>query len=126
MIKNFEKETCPLSKYELDTLVPAVVRGLAGCIGRKRAITNRHFIRTKMDGMQINESRLRKCINHIRTKGLIHGLMATSKGYYIAESRQELEDYLLSLKGREDALKELRRSIRKQMEKLFPSNAALA
>ena len=46
--------------------------------------------------------------------------MASNKGYYIAQTRKELEDYILSLKGREDALTQLRRSIIRQMEKMFP------
>ena len=45
--------------------------------------------------------------------------MATSKGYYIAENREELESYIESLQGREDSIRELRRSIRKQMNKVF-------
>lgn len=120
MIKNFEKETCTLNKYELTKLVPAVVNVLQECVGKHKAVTNKNIIRTKLSGLQVNEARLRKCINHIRVKGLICGLMATSKGYYIAEKREELETYLESLKGREDAMKELRRSIGKQIKKMFP------
>ena len=50
---------------------------------------------------------------------MIKGLIATSKGYYIAQSRQELEDYIKSLQGRENAVKELRKNITKQMNKLY-------
>jgi hypothetical protein len=34
-------------------------------------------------GYQLTEARLRKIINHIRVNGLLHWLIATSKGYYI-------------------------------------------
>lgn len=51
------------------------------------------------------------------------GLMATSKGYYIAEARKELEDYLESLDGRIAAQLSLRNNIDEQMEKMFPLNS---
>lgn len=120
MIKNFEKETSPLTEYEREELVPAVVKGLEGHVGKQLAVTNQNFIRKWMKGYKVNSIRLRKVINHIRVKGLLKGLMATSRGYYIAESREELEVYIESLKGREDAIRKLRQSIKRQMEKLYP------
>lgn len=120
MIKNFERETCPLTEYEKEELVPLVIQVLQHCKGKKYALSNKNFINRWGGGYKLTPVRFRKVINHIRNKGLIKGLVATSKGYYIAQSRQELEDYTKSLQGREDALKELRRNMTKQMNKLFP------
>ena len=120
MIRNFQKETCPLTDYEKERLVPVVVACLASRKGRNQAVSSRQLLLHHLKDYMVDAARLRKVINHIRTKGLIKGLMATSKGYYIAESREELEAYLDSLQGREQAIKELRRCIRKQMNSLFP------
>lgn len=120
MIKNFERETSPLSDYERDELVPLVVQVLQHCKGKKYALSNKNFISRWGGGYKLNPARFRKVVNHVRNKGLIKGLIATSKGYYIAQTRQELEDYIKSLQGREDAVKELRRSMVKQIKKLFP------
>ena len=120
MIKNFERETSPLSDYERDELVPLVVQVLQHCKGKKYALSNKNFISRWGGGYKLNPARFRKVVNYVRNKGLIKGLIATSKGYYIAQTRQELEDYIKSLQGREDAVKELRRSMVKQIKKLFP------
>ena len=119
MIKNFERETCPLTDYEKDELVPLVVQVLQHCKGKKYALSNKNFINRWGSGYKLNPARFRKVINYIRNKGMIKGLIATSKGYYIAQSRQELEDYIKSLQGRENAVKELRKNITKQMNKLY-------
>jgi hypothetical protein len=119
MIKNFERETCPLTDYEKDELVPLVVQVLQHCKGKKYALSNKNFINRWGSGYKLNPARFRKVVNYIRNKGMIKGLIATSKGYYIAQSRQELEDYIKSLQGRENAVKELRKNITKQMNKLY-------
>jgi hypothetical protein len=46
---------------------------------------------------------------------MVKWLIATSKGYYIATSRQEMEDYIVSLRGREDAIRAVRESMEKQL-----------
>ena len=73
----------------------------------------------------VSPPRLRKVINHIRTKGIVKCLIASSKGYYIAESREEIEAYLEGLKGREDAIRQINRSIKLQTNKLFPKKKKL-
>ena len=46
------------------------------------------------------------------------GLIATSGGYFIAQTETELLDYEESLKGREDAIREVRLSIARQKRRL--------
>ncbi|MFA5650618.1 MAG: hypothetical protein WC914_05700 [Proteiniphilum sp.] len=67
----------------------------------------------------LSEARFRKIINHIRREDIIPGLVATSEGYYIAETEQELKDYEMSLLGREMAIREVRESITRQRKNLY-------
>lgn len=120
MIKNFERETNPLTEYEKEELVPLVVQVFQHCKGKKYVLSNKNFISRWGGGYKINPARLRKVLNYVGNTGKIKGLIATSKGYYVAQSRQELEDYINSLQGREDAIKELRKNITKQVNTLFP------
>lgn len=116
MINGFTTQTEPLTEYERDTLLPVIVRGLINKVGEAKAITNAAITRAmKSAGYQLTEARLRKIINHIRTTGMIRWLIATSKGYYIATSRQEMEDYIVSLRGREDAIRAVRESMERQL-----------
>lgn len=111
MIQGFQTQTEPLTDYEQNILLPVICRGLVTKVGEAHAITRA----MKGAGYQLTEARLRKIINHIRVNGLLHWLIATSKGYYIATSRQEMEDYIDSLKGREQAIRAVRESMEKQL-----------
>lgn len=116
MLNGFQTQTEPLTDYERNTLLPVICRGLKNKIGEARAITNAAITKAmKGAGYQLNEARVRKIINHIRTTVMVRWLIATSKGYYIATSRQEMEDYIGSLRGREDAIRAVRESMEKQL-----------
>jgi len=116
MLNGFQTQTEPLTEYERDTLLPVIVRGLINKVGEAKAITNAAITRAmKSAGYQLTEARLRKIINHIRVNGMVSCLIATSKGYYIATSRQEMEDYITSLRGREDAIRAVRESMEQQL-----------
>jgi carbamoylphosphate synthase small subunit len=120
MLKNFEQETQPLSEYEEAILLPLFVQGLSKRVGRENAIKNNEIVDPlKRLNYKISEVRVRKIINHIRIKGLIKGLIAASEGYYIATTDAELADYEESLLGRENAIRAVRLSIRKQRAELF-------
>ena len=117
MIKGFENETKPLTNYERDVLLPVVVNGLKGKIGAAKAVSNSHICKSlRAAGYDVTEVRIRKIINHIRVNGLVFFLIASGKGYYIAEKRQEVAEYIESLKGRENAIKAVRISMEKQLE----------
>lgn len=116
MLNGFAQQTEPLTDYERDTLLPVICRGLITKVGEAKAITNTAITRAmKGAGYQLNEARVRKIINHIRVHGMIRWLIATSKGYYIATSRQEMEDYIGSLRGRELAIRAVRKSMESQL-----------
>ena len=116
MLNGFTQQTEPLNEYERDTLLPVICRGLATKVGEAKAITNTAITKAMRGaGYQLTEARLRKIINHIRTTGMVKWLIATSKGYYIATSVAEVEDYIGSLRGREDAIRAVRESMERQI-----------
>ena len=127
MIQGFELETEPLNEREQNELLPPIVAGLQTKIGRQKAVTNKAIVAGLLQnrGIRISEARVRKIINHIRCNDLVPCLIATSDGYYIAETEQELLDYEESLAGREDAIREVRMSIRRQRILKYHKNGEL-
>ena len=119
MIKNFENETQPLTDYEHNVLLPVILRGLETKKGRATAVTNKYIVSALKGNYKLNEARIRKIINHIRTNDLIPGLIATSEGYFIAETESELLEYEESLKGREDAIRAVRLAIARQRRTIY-------
>ena len=124
MITGFEELTEPLTEKEETVFLPPILQGLRAKIGREKAVTNKaiiHGLRVNR-GIKISEARVRKIINHIRCNDLVPCLIATSEGYYIAQTEQELLDYEESLAGREDAIREVRMSIRRQRMGKYKKN----
>ena len=88
--------------------------------GKHKAVKNWWICKClKYKGYKITEARARKLINHIRINGMVIGLIATSDGYYIADSIDELNSYISSLQGREDAIKAVRVSLEKQRDIMY-------
>lgn len=121
MIQGFTEQTEPLTEYEEQTLLPQLVRGLRTKVGRAMSVTNKAIIdgMKRNLGLSISDARVRKLINHIRNNDLVPCLIATSQGYYIAESEQELKDYEDSLLGREEAIRSVRLSIQRQRKRKY-------
>ena len=125
MLKGFTKQTESLTDYELFKLVPAIVKCFqANHIGRENAITNDEMCKKlQYHNYNCNAVRMRKIINYIRRKGLVPCLIATSEGYYVTRSVNEMDDFIASLKGREDAIRAVRLEMEKQRNSI--SNYAL-
>lgn len=123
MIVGFEEITEPLNDYEQFILLPVFVRCLSTKIGKESAITNAKMVAAmkacKEPIFKVDEPRVRKIINHIRENALVPCLIATSKGYYIATTDQELADYEESLKGRIEAINQILESIHLQRKQRF-------
>jgi hypothetical protein len=102
MIEGFRDETEELNEHELRTVVPLVVRGLKVRIGKDNAITNKVMLAGLLDNFQlkIDPSRMRKVINHIRTKQLIFNVISSRKGYWVSNDPTEIETYIESLRQR--------------------------
>lgn len=116
MINGFDAETKPLTDYESGVLLPVLIQGLKTKVGKISSVTNSYIVKSlRVRSYDITEVRVRKLINHIRTHSLIRGLIATNGGYYIAETKAELKEYVESLRGRENAIKAVRESMERQL-----------
>jgi len=107
MITGFENLTEPLTKEEKQLAI-IIVKGLKTKIGKRNAISSSKIIEamSKYSSIPLNGARLRKIINYIR-KNYIPRLCATSDGYYVANTKEELKEYRDSLKERIDAITEI-------------------
>ena len=122
MVTGFENYTASLTPYERELLVPVISDGLKKRIGSKYAIKNKDICRILWaNGYEkVTEARMRKCINFIRIHGLVPHLVANSKGYYVATSIQEVEEYAESLRERAEAIWAVRAALIGQLSgKLF-------
>ena len=116
MITNFEKETHELNDYEHDVLLPLLVKGLRTKVGKQNAVTNKQICKAlKEQGYKLNDARVRKLVQYIRVNHIVPLVIATSKGYYIATSKDEVEKYIRSLTERLNAIQETRNAIIKQL-----------
>lgn len=105
-----DRYKAPLDDYERDTIVPIMVKSLEKHVGKCNAITNAGM-RNKLAEHgygNINEVRIRKIISHIRIKGLVPNLVGTGRGYHVATSVHEMNEYIESLNSRISAMVEVR------------------
>tara|TARA_R100001463_G_scaffold11977_5_gene33136 strand:+ start:5322 stop:5684 length:363 start_codon:yes stop_codon:yes gene_type:complete len=116
MINGFEKETEPLSADELKAL-PILIEGFKKLKGKDLAMTAKRISASmkKHHFMIIDGARIRKLVNYIRTNDKVPFLMATSRGYYVAESQEEVIEYIKSLKDRADSIYHVARCLENQL-----------
>ena len=104
-----------LSNYELNVLLPILMKGLEMKKGKTNAVTTNQIIRAmRKHGLKISGRSVCMLINHIRTNDLIVGLMAASSGYYVSNNEQELINYEDSLMDREASIRRVRMSMQRQ------------
>ena len=119
MITLFEDITYELTEYELNTLLPIVIKGLKSKYGKENAITNKKICEAlKSKGYKVSEPRLRKVIHHIRVEQLIVGLCCNSKGYYVTDSIEELGRYVESLAQRIRSQQSIYKSMKLCIDKI--------
>ncbi len=118
MIEGFEKYTIELNDDELK-IVHIMVDRFTHKPGIKNIVTNPQIVDgLKTIGIETTEPRIRKIIQYIRTNALIPGLIATSKGYYSTNDIEHLEQWIVTMKQRENAIRESRKSIESYIEHL--------
>ena len=109
MIKNFEEFTIDLNPTE-HRLIPMMVdrfkmkRGIEHIVTADTMISKIH----ETFGVKLKDTRIRKMIQFIRVHNLVPGLIATSRGYYTAETTAEINEWIESLKAREFAIRQIR------------------
>lgn len=106
MLHGFEKQTEALNEYEMNVLLPVFVQGLSTKIGPQKAVTNSYMIKALKEAgyKKLSEPRVRKIINYIRAQGLIHNLVASSKGYWIENDLNERRKYVQMVEDRAKAM----------------------
>lgn len=122
MVRGFEEYTHGLTGFELNTVMPKLGAILSSCTGPDKAVTNRQ-IRAQLlarYNLEVSDPRVRAMINELRTSDAVPYLVASSKGYYIAGSVEEVEDYARSLDSRIREMARVRDALLGQVEgKLF-------
>ena len=122
MLKGFEDYTGPLNDYERTIVLPRTASVLKACNGPDRALTNkelREILLAKFN-IRVTDPRVRAVINEIRTSDIVPYLVASSKGYYVATSVEEVEDYARTLDSRIREMTRVRDALLSQVEgKLF-------
>ena len=118
MVIDFEDQTHELNDYELNVLVPRMVSGFRSRLGAKKAITSTKAMKQmKESGLKIDPARFRKIVNYIRTNGLVFNLVATGKGYHIAQNEMECRRFMESLKQRINSITMVYDAMESQLEK---------
>lgn len=118
-MKNFEEITRPLSDVERRA-VPIIVERFRKRPGKTNVVTSKTMIDGLKEhfGIELNDSRIRKIIQYIRLNGLLIGLVATSSGYFLTQNPKDLEEWIESLKQREEAIRAIRLTAEKDLQKI--------
>ncbi len=120
MINNFDKYTESLTDFERDKVLPLLIAGLRTKVGKDAAVSNRYMVsKLKERGVKVSGARIRKLINYIRIRGLIPRLVASSKGYYVSESKEEIRTYIESLRQRRQAIHAVESSLANQLNQFI-------
>lgn len=105
MLNGFEIVTAELNDHEERVLVPMIMSKLSGHRGQKNAIKNKELVLYCMcRNEKVTEPRVRKIVEYIRQKHLIEGLIAKQFGYFIAESPEEILQWIQTMKCRRNAI----------------------
>ena len=111
MISNFEEITKELSESEMEMIEP-LIRGFK-LRGKDNPVKAPEIVRgMKNKGYQISEPRLRKCVNYIRSNGLLP-LIATSNGYYVSYDKDEIKTQIKSLHQRASSIHKCAKGLEK-------------
>ena len=121
MVNFFEEITEELNDYERLTISPLIVKGLSMKIGKENVITNGEMRKGLLNkySIKISDARMRKIIQYIRLGGFVERLIATSKGYYVSENKEELLQYEESLMQRAASIEEIAKQINFQTRKKY-------
>jgi hypothetical protein len=107
MVTNFEEHTSELTEDELKLIKP-LINGLKTKT-KENPIKSVEIIDamnrfSKEKGLpKINDSRLRKLVNYMRTNSVLP-VIATSKGYYVSYNPVDIKEQVDSLKQRANSI----------------------
>jgi hypothetical protein len=107
MLKDYNSLTKELTVFEKEVLLQVITERLKLAKGRKNAVTNNQLIKYYYQQgflTKIAAPRIRKVVEYIRHTKTLESLVGHSSGYYIAESPQELKDWLDTMEQRRNAI----------------------
>lgn len=115
-IQTFKTYTKPLSDYEINTLVPVIIKGLQRHQGKDNSITSRSIVsQMASKGYKITDVKLRRCIKYIQYHNLLSWVIATESGFYSTNDPKEVQMQIESLRGRENAIKDVREALERSI-----------
>ncbi len=115
-IENFKSYTKPLTDYEVNTLVPVIIKGLKNHQGKDNAITSREIVaQMASKGYNVTDVKLRRCIKYIQYHNLLSWVIATEIGFYSTNNPEEVKTQIESLRSREDAIKSVREALERSI-----------
>ena len=105
MINGFEEQTAELNDNEME-IVKILVKRFNQKQGKEHTISNPEIIKALETHYNIltTEPRIRKIVQYIRNENLLIGFIANSKGYYIANSKEEIEAWLNTMIQRRNSI----------------------
>ena len=119
MILTFENQTHELTEYEYNVIMPILIDGLKRKVGKNKAVTNSKICSSlKAKGYKVSEPRIRKIIYFLRQYNAVPMLIASSKGYWITNDVNEINDWLQSLESRIEAMQETKVYAEKMLQQI--------
>lgn len=111
MVNGFENETKKLTPTEIEFYVPFIASMLKQTNDDK-PITNKE-IENALEfiyHLDTTSVRIRAMIHYIRKNKLVENVIANSKGYFVTNDIDKLNNYIISLQQRENSIREIRMS----------------
>ena len=122
MITNFEDITYNITEEEKKIAILIAKSLEKNHVGKSNIINRRQIIIKLANAanpthrINMGDARLRKIINYIRQTGLCNCLIGTSRGYYVANTREEMGDYIKSLSERINEITKIQNAMILQMD----------
>ena len=91
-----------LSPYELNQLLPRMIRGFSNRVGEKHAIKSTEIVQVmKAEGYNVTDASVRTIVRYIRQKHLLPCLASSSSsGYWIENDPNKLKICITRLRHR--------------------------
>ena len=104
------------AKNNYNKIIAIIIDVLYVRIGKQNAITSGKIIEKIHSelGISISPPVFRHIMHHIRTQDIMKLILSGGKGYWRAKTKKEIEDYIKSLKEREEQIFQLRTAIQNQ------------
>lgn len=120
MLTLFENVTSALTPVEINQVVPLLIQMIGSRKNKNAAVTNKHLCKwLQANGYDTSEVRIRMMINYIRNSNGLPCLIGSAKGYYVTNDPAEVENQIMSLQGRINAMCNVVESLRAQKMNLL-------